>query len=138
MTAAAHPPLRYFLLIFMAITSLANGVLMVLFTEQWYLCIANPLRAALYSAHFVTDVGTAYITIGAALLWGALRPRHAWPLTAIALLFSAQHAAHHVWEYLSFGLPTRSALIEAFGIWGPVAILAWLMIDLRQQEGPAA
>ncbi|HSW13645.1 MAG TPA: hypothetical protein VLI06_12445 [Solimonas sp.] len=132
-----HPPLRYVLLMFMAGTSIGNGLLMVLFTEQWYLCIANPQRAALFSAHFVTDVGTAYITIGAALLWAALQPRQAWPLTVIALLFSAQHALHHVYEYASFGLPTRSALIEAFGIWGPVFLLAWLALDLHRQARAA-
>ncbi|AXQ29168.1 hypothetical protein D0B54_10930 [Solimonas sp. K1W22B-7] len=134
MSLSPHPPLRYFLLMFMAATSLANGLLMVTFTQQWYLCIANPLRAALYSAHFVTDVGTAYLTIGAALLWAALRPARALPLVAMALLFSALHAVHHVGEYLGFGMPTRSVLIEIFGIWGPVAILAWLALDLRRAE----
>jgi hypothetical protein len=137
MSPSQHPPLRYFLLMFMAATSLANGALMVTFTEQWYLCIANPLRAALYSAHFVTDVGTAYLTIGAALLWAALSPARALPLVAVALLFSALHAVHHVGEYLGFGMPTRSVLIELFGIWGPVAILAWLFIGLRQAEAAA-
>ena len=138
MSNNTHPPLRYFLLMFMAATSLANGVLMVAFTEQWYLCIANPARAALYSAHFVTDVGTSYMTIGAALLWAALSPARALPLVAIALLFSALHAVHHVWEYGSFGVPTRSVLIEIFGIWGPVAILGWLGLDLRRAENAAA
>jgi len=138
MSTDPHPPLRYFLLMFMAATSLANGALMVAFTEQWYLCIANPLRAALYSAHFVTDVGTAYLTIGAALLWAALSPSRALPLVAVALLFSALHAVHHVGEYLGFGMPTRSVLIELFGIWGPVAILAWLALELRRAEAGAA
>lgn len=134
MTPAPHPPLRYFLLMFMAATSLANGAIMVAFTQQWYLCIAAPERAALYSAHFVTDVGTAYLTIGAALLWAALRPIRALPLVMVSLLFSALHAVHHVGEYLGFGMPTRSVLIELFGIWGPVAILAWLALGLRQVE----
>jgi len=132
-----HPPLRHFLLMFMAATSIANGLLMVLFTEQWYLCIANPQRAALFSPHFVTDVGTSYLTIGAALLWAALRPLQAAPLVAMALLFSALHALHHVHEYASFGLPTRSAAIEALGIWGPVLILVWLLLNLRRTTAAA-
>lgn len=137
-TATDHPPLRYFLLMFMAATSLANGALMVLFAEQWYACIANPARAALYSAHFVTDVGTAYLTIGVALLWAAQRPRRAFPLTAVALLFSALHGLHHIKEYIGFGMPTRSALIEVFGIWGPILLLAWLARELCRAEGNPA
>lgn len=137
-SASAHPPLRHFLLMFMAATSIANGLLMMLFGQQWYLCLVNPQRAALYSAHFVTDVGSAYLTIGAGLLWAALRARDALPLVAVALLFSALHALHHLYEYAGFGLPTRSAAIEAPGIWGPVLVLAWLLLDLRRRTGGAA
>lgn len=122
------------LLLFLAGTSLGNGLLIVLFPQQWYLCIANPERAALYNAHFVTDVGTAYLTIGAALAWAALRPAFAFPLTMIALLFSSLHALHHLYEYSTFGNPTRHIAIELLGIWGPVALMAWLAWILRPRH----
>lgn len=126
--AESKPDLLQFgLLLFMATLSIANGAIMVLFSEQWYMCLVNPARAAFYSAHFVTDVGTAYVTIGAAMLWAALRPQYAYPLIGVALLFSVLHAVHHVYEYASFGMPTRHALVEALGIWGPVVLLAGLI-----------
>ncbi len=129
--ASPHRPLHFLTLLFVAGTSRANGALMVLFTEQWYLCLVTPARAALYNAHFVTDVGTAYITLGAALLWAALRPAYAYPLVMVALLLSGLHAVHHLYEYGSFGLPTRSVAIELLGIWGPVLLLGWLGLQLR-------
>lgn len=126
-----HTPLHHLVLMFMAGITLANGALMILFTEQWYLCLINPARASLFNAHFVTDVGTAYLAIGAALLWATLRPAYAYPLVMIALLFSSLHVVHHLYEYGSFGIPTRHAIIEALGIWGPAVVLGWLGWRLR-------
>ncbi len=131
--APTHRPLHWFALLFMAATSASNGVLMILFSEQWYLCLITPERAALFNPHFVIDVGGAYVTVGAALLWAALRPAYAFPLVMMALLFSLLHAGNHVYEYLSFGNPTRYVAIELFGIWGPVLVLGWLSVALRSQ-----
>ncbi len=129
--ADRHGLLPWAALLFMSATSLANGVLMILFTEQWYLCLITPERAALFNPHFVIDVGGAYVTMGVALLWAALRPPYAFPLTVMSLLFSLLHAGNHVYEYASFGNPTRYIAIEIVGIWGPVAVLAWLALSLR-------
>lgn len=125
---------RFALLLFLSGVSGANGALMVLLPQPWYLCIVNPARAAAYNAHFVTDVGTAYISMAAALLWAAMRPRHAYPLVGISLLFSVLHAVHHAYEYTGFGIPTRHALIELAGIWGPVALLTLLLAAFRRDE----
>lgn len=127
---------RFALLVFLSGVSGANGVLMVILPQPWYLCIVNPARVAAYNAHFVTDVGTAYISIGAALLWAAMRPRHAYPLIGIWLLFSLLHAVHHVYEYAGFGIPTRHVLIELAGIWGPVALLGLLLVAFKRDERP--
>jgi hypothetical protein len=127
----SHKTLHWAALLFMAATSMANGALMILFSEQWYLCLITPERAALFNPHFVIDVGGAYITVGAALLWAALRPQYAFPLTTMALLFSLLHAGNHVYEYFSFGNPTRYVAIEILGIWGPVLVLGWLALALR-------
>jgi hypothetical protein len=119
------------LLLVIAGLSLGNGALMMLAPQPWYLCIANPQRAALFNAHFVADAGAAYLSVGAALLWAALRPAHAWPLIVIALLFSALHGGYHLYEYAGFGNPTRYLVIEAFGIWVPVLALAFIALRLR-------
>lgn len=127
----AHKTLHWAALIFLAANSLANGVAMIFFTEQWYLCLITPERAALYNPHFVIDVGSAYVTMGVALLWAALRPQWAFPLITLSLLFSALHAGNHVYEYLSFGNPTRWVVIELFGIWLPLLLLAGLSLATR-------
>jgi hypothetical protein len=122
------------LLLLLAGGSLGNGALMMLAPSPWYACIGSPQRAALFNAHFVADAGAAYLSVGAALLWAALRPVHAWPLVVIALLFSSLHGAYHLYEYAGFGNPTRSALIEAFGIWAPVLLLGYVAVRLRPRR----
>jgi hypothetical protein len=130
----AHPPLRWALLLFLAFLTLSNGVLMILFSEQWYLCLITPERASLFNPHFVIDVGGAYVTMGVALLWAALRPVWAFPLISVALLFSLLHGGNHVYEYLSFGNPTRYLAVEVFGIWAPLLLLAGLAVVTRPRE----
>jgi hypothetical protein len=132
----SHKTLHWAALLFMAAASLANGALMILFSEQWYLCLITPERAALFNPHFVVDVGAAYITIGTGLLWAALRPQYAFPLAGMALLFSLLHAGNHVYEYLSFGNPTRYLAIELLGIWAPVLVFGWLARALRPPRAP--
>ncbi len=129
-----HKPLHWAVLLFMAAMSLANGMLMILFSEPWYLCLTTPERAALFNPHLVVDVGGAYVTVGVALLWAALRRLYAFPLVAMALLFSLLHAGNHVHEYVRFGNPTRDVAIEIFGIWAPVLILTWLALALRRAK----
>ena len=129
--AQDHRPLHWLLLLFMAAMSLGNGALMILFSEQWYLCLITPERASLFNPHFVIDVGAAYLTVGTALLWAALRRQDAFPLVTMALLFSLLHAGNHAYEYLSFGNPTRHAVVELLGIWAPVVVLGWLSLALR-------
>jgi hypothetical protein len=131
MNASATPMPQRLLLLVLAGGSLGNGALMMLAPAPWYGCIVNPQRAALFNAHFVADAGAAYLSVGAALLWAALRPLYAWPLVAIALLFSALHGAAHVYEYTSFGMPTRGWLIEGIGIWAPLLLLGGIALRLR-------
>jgi len=68
------------------------------------------------------------------MLWAALRAQYAYPLIGVALLFSVLHAVHHVYEYASFGMPTRHALVEALGIWGPLVLLAGLIWRRRARS----
>lgn len=124
-------PLLFGVLIFLAALTLSNGVWMILFPHNWYLCLITPERAALFNPHLVIDVGGAYVTSGVALFWAALRPRDAFPLLAMSLLFALLHGGNHLYEYATFGVPTRHPIIEWGGIWAPVAILVWLTLAVR-------
>lgn len=118
-------------LMFLASLTLSNGIWMILFPQNWYLCLITPERAALFNPHFVIDVGGAYITSGVAMLWAALRPAYAFPLLAMSLLFAVLHGGNHLFEYATFGVPTRNAVIELGGIWAPLLMLVWLTLAAR-------
>jgi hypothetical protein len=122
-------PVRFFLLLALGGGMLANGVVMLLFTQTWYACMTGATLA--FNQHFVSDVGAAYLATGGGLVWAAYRPAWALPLVTIALAFSALHAGLHVRDYFTIGMPTRHWLIEALGIWAPVALLGWLALTPR-------
>ena len=82
------------LLLLLGIVMLANALWMLAGPMHWY----RELPAAVpdtgpFNAHFVRDIGCAFLTVGVALLWAAFAPAQRRPLTAIAALFLAAHAA---------------------------------------------
>ncbi len=115
------------LLLAMAAISMANGLLMILFTGLWYECISNPARLALYNRHFIIDVGCAYLAVGGGLLWAARDAAAARPLIGVALVFNALHVCNHLLEYAQGAIPTRHWSIELVGVFVPTLLLALLL-----------
>lgn len=110
-----------------AVVTLTNGVLMMLFSAPWYECIINPARASLFNRHFVIDVGGTYFTLGAGMLWTVWRPHFAGPVLGMSLLFHVLHALNHVAEYMAGDLPSRHWTIEVFAIFAPLLLLVVLL-----------
>lgn len=87
------------LLVVVGLGSGANALWMLMAPEIWF----NYLPAAVpdfgpYNVHFVRDVGTAYLAVGVGLLWGASSHAVRLPITVIAAVFFAGHAAVHIFD----------------------------------------
>jgi uncharacterized protein DUF4345 len=58
-----------------AVATLANGGVMVLAPDSWWEQVPGVADTGDFDAHFVRDVGAAYIAAGLGLAWFAARPR---------------------------------------------------------------
>lgn len=85
--------------LFSAAGNLANGAWMLADPAGWYITLpaAVPDFGPL-NEHFVRDIGSSFAMLGFGLLWGAFSNTVRVPMLAMATLFSALHAAVHVYD----------------------------------------
>ena len=101
-----------------------NGAIMMLAAEPWYEVVAKGTGP--FNAHFVRDIGAAYLAAAIALLWGVRRPAHRGPLAAIAGVFLGLHALTHLVEAAS-GVTSLGHVLEDFpGVHLPALVVCWL------------
>jgi len=80
-----------------AVAASANGLWMLAAPVHWY----NNVPAGVpdygpFNAHFVRDVGIAFLTVGAALGWAAGSSTARFELVAVAAIFAVLHGVLHV------------------------------------------
>jgi hypothetical protein len=101
-----------------------NGAVMMLAAEPWYRAIAA--ETGPFNAHFVRDIGAAYLASAIALLWGMQRPAYRGPLAAVAGIFLGLHALTHLIEAAS-GVTSPAHVLEDFpGVHLPALVICWL------------
>jgi hypothetical protein len=81
-----------------AIMTLGNGAFMVLAPESWWATVPGVADTGAFNAHFVRDVGAAYVAAGLGRAWFAARPRER-AAALVALAFLGLHALFHVLEF---------------------------------------
>ena len=112
-----------------AAMNLANGAWMLFAPTSWYhgLPAAVPDTGPL-NLHFVRDIGSAFVTMGAALAIAAVRPSLRRGVVAAVALFYVLHALVHVTDLASGRLDTDHWLIDLPGVFVPAivfAVLCW-------------
>jgi hypothetical protein len=101
-----------------------NGVIMMFAAEPWYEVVAKGTGP--FNAHFVRDIGAAYLASGIAIVWGMRSPAHRGPLAAIAGVFLGLHALTHLVEAAS-GVTSLGHVLEDFpGVHLPALVVCWL------------
>ena len=119
-------------LLALGVVSLGNALWMLAGPMHWY----HELPAAVpdtgpFNAHFVRDIGCAFVAVGVALVWAARAPRHRVPLVTISALFYVAHAALHVFDTLSGALDADHWALDLPGVYLPALLLAWLAVRVR-------
>ncbi|MGH0036067.1 MAG: DUF4345 family protein [Myxococcota bacterium] len=106
--------------------SIANGVWMLLDPGHWYehLPAGVPDTGPL-NAHFVRDIGCAFVAVGAALVAAWRRPAWRAPLTATAAAFFVMHALLHVHDTARGLLEADHWWLDAPGVYAPALLLAY-------------
>jgi len=115
--------------------SIANAVWMLVGPMHWY----TDLPAAVphtgpFNPHFVRDIGCAFLTVGVALVWAAMRAELRRPLVSIAALFMGAHALLHVYDTSTGNLDTHHWWLDFPGVYLPAIILAYAAVGLLRGE----
>ena len=88
-----------------------------------------------FNPHFVRDIGCAFLTTGAALVWAFFSPRFRIPLVSIGALFLAAHAILHAYDTLRGALGHDHWLLDLPGVYLPGLLLPWLAFRLMREDG---
>ncbi len=124
----------FVLLAILGIGSALNGIWMLLDAAGWFARIAADV--APFNAHFVRDIGAAYLATGAALLLAAFRPGWRVPLVATALVFHGLHAVGHLRETASGELASFHWLEDLPGVHLPALVMLALLVVFARRESP--
>lgn len=86
------------LLLIAAITAVANGVFMLVKPLDWYVFVPTVVTTGPPNAHFIRDIGLAYIGSGLILLYAAANPVRRWRAAIVGGLWLTFHGLLHIYE----------------------------------------
>jgi hypothetical protein len=114
----------------------ANGIRMLFAPDDWCGSLESVPHTGPFNAHFVRDIGCAYLASALGLLLAAWRPAWLVPGTLTALAFIGPHAGVHLWE-LATGHDTASqwGVVDLIGVYGPpLAAFVTLLFASRSPD----
>jgi hypothetical protein len=104
----------------------ANGLIMLAVPAAWYANVPGVAGAGPFSAHFVRDVGAAYLIAGAALAWFAAN-RVALPAAQAGAAFLAVHALVHLWDAAAGREHVHQLLVDLPTVFLPPILAIWIV-----------
>ena len=125
--------MRRLILWVIAILTLGNGAFMVLAPEGWWPAAPGVEETGAFNAHFVRDVGAAYLAAGLGLGWFALRPREQ-AAAIVGVVFLGLHALFHL---IDFGHGHGGGMAAVLGVIAPALIAALAVLWPRSVTGEA-
>jgi hypothetical protein len=109
----------------------ANGAFMLAAPPLWYDSVPGLAHTGPFNAHFVSDIGVAYLVASLALLARAWRPRY-WPAAVAGAAFMCGHAMIHV---LDIALQrTGNAGIDVGLVIVPALLAAWAAFPAKSES----
>ena len=104
----------------------ANGLWMIAAPFHWYASIPGVAASGPANAHFIRDIGCAFLVAALALLWFAFEPKRSWPAVLAGGAFLFFHASIHVWDTIAGREHPHRLLAEIPTIILPALITLWL------------
>jgi hypothetical protein len=97
---------------------LAGNALAMLFNGlAWYGAVPGVTSTGPYNAHFIRDIGAAYLVAALGLAWFAWTPREGWPALAAGAAFLTFHAAIHVYDASCSASPWADVRRDFVGVY---------------------
>ena len=104
----------------------ANGLAMLAAPAGWYAAMPGVIQTGPFNAHFVRDIGAAYLVCGAALTWFAT-DRAVRPAAFAAAAFLALHAFVHLWDFAAGREHAHQLLADLPTVFVPPLLAIWLV-----------
>jgi hypothetical protein len=86
------------LLLVAAVTTIANGLFMVAKPLDWYVFVPTVVTTGPPNAHFIRDIGLAYLGSGLILLYATADPARRWRAALVGGLWLTLHGLLHIYE----------------------------------------
>jgi hypothetical protein len=102
-----------------------NGLIMLAVPADWYAMVPGVAGTGPFNAHFVRDIGAAYLVAGATLVWFAL-DRAARPAALAGAAFLAIHALIHLWDAAAGREHAHQLLADLPTVFLPPALAIWI------------
>jgi hypothetical protein len=123
------------LLLVVGLIHVVTGVAMLVAPGVWYVVVPGVVMTGPFNAHFIYDIGMAFLASGVMLALGARGGRNAAAYACAGAVWPVLHALIHVKGWLSHGFPaeTNVAISEGVGVVA-LAVLGALLAWLRMRE----
>ena len=90
--------LAQLLLLIAAVTTIANGLFMLVKPLDWYVFVPTVVTTGPPNAHFIRDIGLAYLGSGLILLYATADPAGRWRAAVVGGLWLTFHGLLHIYE----------------------------------------
>ncbi|HWN08929.1 MAG TPA: hypothetical protein VNO50_06555 [Pyrinomonadaceae bacterium] len=120
--------LKFIYLLF-SLLNLFNGAWMLLFPQSWYNDLpADVPHTGPFNAHFVRDLGVAFLVAGVSFAWSARNIDRSYPVHIGLTIFFTGHALIHLLDIATGHLPTTHWLIDIPGVFLPALLMTVLAL----------
>ncbi len=103
----------------------ANGLTMLADPSGWYAMVPGVVETGPFNAHFVRDIGVAYLVAGVALAWCAF-DRAARPAALAGAAFLALHALVPLWDAAAGREHVHQLVIDLPSVFLLPALAIWI------------
>lgn len=114
----------------------ASALVQLVAPWPWYLATPGVIATGGFNAHFVRDIGAAYLTAAGGLVAFAWKPRAARPALLMAAAFLLLHAGIHVFDATCGARPLQDTLRDFAGVHLVALIALGLALVSTPQPAP--
>ena len=119
-------PIKRSVAALLAAVMAANGLAMLFAGPWWYGVVPGVTATGPFNAHFIKDIGAAFLMAGVGLGWFAWRPASGRPTALMAAGFLVAHALIHVADAAGGHHPGHDVLRDLAGVYLPAVLSAWI------------